>query len=133
MAGITKREQINRKIGLGVQKFNDDTVNKLRQAFAIDATIEEACFYSGISKQCYYDNVKKDKKLLDQLEALRNKPVLKARQTVVNSLDNPDSAKWYLERKRKKEFAQRGELTGADGKDLPLPILNNVFCNSDKI
>ena len=45
--------------------------------------------------------------------------MLKARNTIVKSLDNPKDAQWYAERKAKKEFAPRSEHTGAEGKDLP--------------
>ena len=90
-----------------------DVVNKLEEAFAIDASIEEACFYANISRQSYYNNVKEGSELFDRFQALRNKPVLKARQTVVKSLDDPNHAFKYLERKKKKEFGPSMELEGS--------------------
>jgi len=99
-------------------KFTPETVNKLEQAFAIDASIEEACFYAGITKQCFYLWKKKHIKLFDSFEALRNKPILAARLTIVNNIDTLAGAQWYIERKRKKEFSLRSELTGEDGKPL---------------
>jgi hypothetical protein len=96
-------------------KLTPETVNKLEEAFAIDATVEEACFYAGISRQTYYEWIKDDPKLADRMEAMRNRPVLKARKTVVDALTDPDHAKWYLERKSKKEFSSRTELTGKEG------------------
>ena len=90
-----------------------EVVNKLEEAFAIDASIEEACFYANISRQSYYNNVKEGSELFDRFQALRNKPVLKARQTVVKSLDDPNHAFKYLERKKKKEFGPSMELEGS--------------------
>lgn len=107
------------------QEWNDEIVKKLEEVFALDGTISEACFYAGITRQTYYNHVKEDaeegtpeKELFDRFEALRERPILKARQTIIKGLDQPENAKWYLERKRKTEFANRQELTGKDGKDL---------------
>ena len=53
----------------------------------------------------------------------------------LNNIKRVRSAEWKLERVMKHVFAQRSELTGKDGKDLPVPILeiNNVpRNNSDK-
>lgn len=104
-------------------EFNEDTVKKLEEAFAMDSTVSEACFFANITRQTYYNHVKEDavegskeKELFDRFEALRNNPVLKARQTVMKSLDDPKHAKWYLERKKKDEFSVRieNEHTGED-------------------
>jgi hypothetical protein len=98
--------------------MTEAALNKLEEVFAIGGTDEEACFYADISKQTLYDYQKKHPEYIDRKEQLKERPILKARQTIVKSLDNPDSAKWYLERKRKAEFAHRTEMTGPDGKDL---------------
>lgn len=92
-----------------------EVVAKLEQAFAIDATVEEACSYADISRDAFYDYLKKNPDFSDRIGDLRQKPILKARQTIVKSLDNPTSAQWYLSRKRKNEFAERVEQTGKDG------------------
>jgi hypothetical protein len=91
----------------------------LEEAAALDCTIEEMCFYAGISKPTYYAYLEADHELSARLEALRNEPILAARQTIIKALKtNPQQANWYLERKRKKEFAERKEVTGADGAPL---------------
>jgi hypothetical protein len=100
-----------------------ETVNKLEEVFAIDGTVEEACFYANISRQTYYTWVKNNPELLDRFEALRQKPVLKARQEVMKGLNCYQNAMDYLKRKKKLEFSERIEQTGADGKDLPTPIM----------
>ena len=102
-------------------KLTDDTVNKLKEAFAIDASVEEACFYANISRQTYYNWVKDNKELGEEFDRLRQKPVLKARQEVVKGLNNFDNALKYLERKKKSEFSLRQEVTGANGEPLILP------------
>ncbi|MCK9598074.1 MAG: hypothetical protein M0R37_12095 [Bacteroidales bacterium] len=99
-------------------KLTDEVSLKLEQAAAIDATWEECAFYAGISPACLYNWLESVEGLRERLEALRNKPVLKARQSLVGSLDSPEMALKYLERKRKVEFALRLESTGADGEAL---------------
>jgi len=101
------------------QKKTDMVIKKLEEAAAIDASIDEMCFYAGITPQTYYNWVKEDKELLERLNALRNKPVLKARMRAVQGVDESyTNAMDYLKRKRKTEFSERKEFTGADGKDL---------------
>ena len=99
-------------------KLTEDTIRKLEEAFSIDASVKEACYYADISTDTFYRWIKKYPKLSYKLERLREKPVLKARQTVVKSLDNPDYAFKYLERKKKDEFSPRQELTGKDGESI---------------
>ena len=86
--------------------MSEKVIQKLEQAFSIDCTIREACFYAGIAESTYYENKKKNPKMMEEMERLKNKPILKARQTIVNGLSETDNAKWYLERKRKNEFAR---------------------------
>ena len=113
-------------------KMTPLAVKKLEEAFAMDCSIPEACFYADISKQTLYNWYKKDPTLQEKLDRLRNNPVLKARTAVVNGLKgNPEFSLKYLERKKKLEFSLRQELTGADGKDLPSPILNVQSNNSN--
>lgn len=129
-AELSDTEIIRAEFNIDVQphsKLTGEVVGKLKQAFAIDATVEEACFYAGINKTTYYDWQKKYPKLANELEQLRHTPVLTARQTVINAIKtNPEMALKYLERKRKREFGTRTELTGADGQALPKPILNFI-------
>lgn len=109
-------------------EFTEIVVKKLEEAFSIDASVEEACFYADITRQTYYNNVKEGSELFDRLTSLRNRPVLKARQTVVKALDIPQHAFEYLKRKRKQEFSERQEMTGADGQ----PLMGNILDKLDE-
>lgn len=102
---------------------NLEKKTKLEQAFAIGCTDEEACSYAEISPdQLYYYENNIDKEFRVRKQELKQKPILKAKQTIVKNLDNPEHAKWYLERKKKDEFSQRQEMTGADGEKLQVII-----------
>lgn len=106
--------------------MTENVVNKLEEVFAIGGTDAEACFYANISKQTLYDYQEKHPEFIDRKEALKEKPFLKARQTIVKSLDNPQYAFEYMKRKKKNEFSERQEMTGAEGKDLIISIDQHI-------
>lgn len=87
------------------------TVKKLEEAFAFGASDEEACFYADISKQTLYTYQDKHPEFIDRKEALKQRPILLARQSVVKGLEgDPQLALKFLERKRRREFATRSEM-----------------------
>jgi hypothetical protein len=92
-------------------KMTSEVVTKLEHAFAIDASVEEACSYAEISRNTFYEYLKRNPSFQDRIDDLRQRPVLKARQTIAKSLDDPNHAKWYLERKRRKEYGANIDLT----------------------
>jgi hypothetical protein len=104
-----------------------EILNKLEEAFALGCTDLEACLYADISKTTLYNYQLKHPEFVERKEELKETPILLARKTVINSLQQPQSAQWFLERKKKDEFSTRIENTGRDGKDLiPQPILGNL-------
>jgi predicted DNA-binding protein YlxM (UPF0122 family) len=104
---MTKPKNSKSKAGRP-SEFSEDVVKKLEESFAIDATVEEACFYANISRQTYYNNVKEGTELFDRFKALRERPVLLARQTAVSKItESYQNAMDYLKRKRKDEFSEQ--------------------------
>lgn len=101
-----------------------ETRQKIEEATALDASIEEVCFYADISRESYYQLIKKDKEFSDRLEALRNRPILKARQTVIAKIgESYANAMDYLKRKKKLEFGENIDVTSG-GEKLPQPLVN---------
>lgn len=90
--------------------MTEETLGLLRQAFAVDATIEEACFYAGIHPSTYYGWKKENPEYFEEIERLRLTPILKARQTIVNGLNGFSGATWFIERKRRDEFATMSKV-----------------------
>jgi len=82
-------------------------VHDLISSFKIDATVEEALVYAGITRDQWEYFKKKHPKFYDIKEAIKELPVLKARQAVVSGLTNFDNGLRYLERKRKDEFSTK--------------------------
>ena len=129
MARPTK-EQIkerNKKKRGRPTKLDVGIINKLKEAFAYDCTVEEACFYAEINKTTYYAWLKENPDLSNEFERLRQKPILLARQTVINKMkDDGKLALAYLERKRKNEFSLRTEVANSG------EISININTNADR-
>jgi predicted DNA-binding protein YlxM (UPF0122 family) len=103
-------------------KLNDETVKTIENALALDCSIEEVCLMANITRQTYYNWINSFPELRERFDILRAAPFLKARKTINDSLSNPQYAFEYMKRKKKNEFSERSEVTGADGKELQ-PVL----------
>ena len=90
-------------------KITDITLKKLEDAFSMGCSDVEACLMANISQQTLYNYQKKNPEFVTRKIVLKDSPMLKARKTIVNSLDEPRNAQWYAERKKKKEFSTRTE------------------------
>lgn len=111
--------------------MTQDTVNKLEYAFSIGASAEEATHYAGISRQTFYVWLKEHPEYSDRIEDLRMKPVLKARVTLFNSLNDPHHAKWYLKKKRTEEFGDQVDITSGGNPLKGTTIVFKDFSDED--
>lgn len=99
-----------------------DVLDKLRQAYLWGATDEEASDYAGIARKTLSNYKAQNPDFLHKTEAWKNDPILRAKKRITDDIDtDPNTAKWYLERKKKDEFSTRKELTGNEGK--PISVL----------
>lgn len=117
-----------KKVGRPI-KITEDVVKKLEAIFRNGANIEEACSYAGISKPTYYDKLNRDRDFLTKMQSARYYPTIIAKNVVLKSIKedkNVDSAKWYLERRARKEFSTRSEITGDDGKPLQIQVVEDT-------
>lgn len=96
---------------IGRPRIIDDIVlKKLEEAFALGCTDEEASFYADISPRTLYNYQTENPEFLQRKDQLKQNPILKARQTLVNNLDKAENARWFLERKKKEEFGSHQEV-----------------------
>lgn len=108
-------------------KLTPEMKSKIEEVAALDGSVEEMAYYCDVSRQTIYNWLDEDKELFDRVERLRERPVLKARQTVVKRLDESyQNAVDYLKRKKKHEFGDNATYKI----ELPQPILQNVFDNN---
>lgn len=89
-----------------------DIISKLEEIFALGGSDEEACFYANIGKSTLYNYQKDNEEFVERKEALKETPILKARRTVIKSLEEPNHAFRFLERKRRSEFGPTLDLSG---------------------
>ena len=105
-----------------------EVIGKLEEVFGLGGTDREACFFAGISQQALYDYQTLHPEFTERKEALKENPILKARRTIVESLEQPQHAQWYLSRKANKEFGDRTTLAG----DKDNPLMPNEFSSEEK-
>jgi len=105
-----------------------EIISKLEEVFAIGGTDSEACFYAGIGQSTLYSYQEEHPEFVERKDALKEKPILKARQTVVQSLNDPNHAFRYLSKKRRKEFGESLDLT-TDGEKITIgdPVVAQQF------
>lgn len=106
------------------QSVDDSVLQKLQTAFSLGCSDEEASSFAEIAVSTLYNYQKKNPDFLEWKQLLKEKPILKARNTVVKNLDDPKIALEYLKAKKKNEFGQRMEITGTDGTPLTPPVIN---------
>lgn len=90
-----------------------ERVKKLEEAFMNGLNVTEACSYSGITRQTYYnymDEETGDKDFIDKITYAQNFVSIRAKQIVVEKMINDkdvDLSKWWIERKDP-EFKDKG-------------------------
>lgn len=101
----------------------------------------KACAFIGLKPNTLSNWVKDDEALGMKLQGWENTVNSMVMANIVDAIRREgeleddlrkENSKWWAERKMKDDFSTRQENTGADGKDLPTPILSvtpNVHTN----
>lgn len=105
-------------------KMTEDVLARLRQAFLMGYDDEEACAFAEINPSTLYRYQKDNPEYASEKARWKQNPILKAKATIYGALSEKETAKWYLERKKKSEFAQRNELAGPDGEKLAFKVVH---------
>lgn len=100
----------------------------LVEAFKLDATDEEACSYAGVSESWYYDEMKKKDEFSEQIHRAQRYPFLVAKGSVVGAMETGDNITGlkYLERRQKKLYSPRVEVTGEDGDAVQINLMSEA-------
>ncbi|MFA5729687.1 MAG: hypothetical protein WC938_00445 [Candidatus Paceibacterota bacterium] len=100
-------------------KIDKIILRKLEEVFALGGTDEEACLYADIGKSTLYDYQNENPEFSERKHLLKQRPILLARQEVINGLKgNPELALKYLERRKKDEFGLRHEIVATEEVDI---------------
>ena len=104
--------QIKKKKGKGGRPtvMTKENFQKIEEVAALGGSVEEMASYCDISAQSIYWYLTNTPEYSDKIERLRERPILKARNTAVSALSEIGAAHWYLERKRPKEFSTKVEV-----------------------
>lgn len=115
---VEQPKKLRRKNNSGRKLFDgksEEIVNqKLDQVWAMGGTDAEAAFYAEISLTALNVYLKDKSEVSARRDALKNKPILKARTTIVTALDDPAHAWRFLEHKRADEFGNRPQSPGVE-------------------
>ena len=101
MSRPTDKELWKKHISEAMLKDQPEKISRLKEAFAMDCTIAEACCFAEISLQTYYTWIKKNPELLDEFQEMKNKLPLAARNNIKKGLESGDVplSERYLTRK----------------------------------
>lgn len=82
------------------QKVDYTIMSKLEDALQYGATVSEACYYAGISRDTFYRYFKHEEVFAQKMEAARNKLLTMAKANVANAIMAGDykSSVWLLEK-----------------------------------
>lgn len=101
-----------------------EIIAKLEQAFSMGCSDLEACFYADIGKTTLYNYQNAHPEFVERKERLKERMIFKARTVIADALNKNDenTAKWYLERKKKDEFSTRSENLMGNIDETPFRI-----------
>jgi len=114
-------------------------IESLKPYLELGFSRNKACNLIGLDATTLSKWVQADEALSMKLEGWENSinklALMNIRDAIAKEGEIEDTrketTKWWIERKMKQEFSTRTEQTGADGKELPTPILNYVFSNNE--
>lgn len=107
-------------------KLTDKILSDLKDCFNNDYTVTQACLEVGISQDTYYQWIGKSEEFKALMERHQNDLKIKARKILARKVaeGDEDMAKWFLERRDKKLYSPRTEVTGDEGG--PVQTANTV-------
>lgn len=92
-------------------KITDKCVEKLEEAFKDGANITQACHIAQIDRKTYYARLNIDETFRNKMADAQEYPDVIAKMVIVKAIrsDDVDTAKWWAERRMRKEFSTRQE------------------------
>ena len=98
-------------------KYNDEVVTRLTQALRAGNTRRASCAYSGISEDTFAVWLKDIPEFSDAIKKAEGDAELRNVALIQKAASDGtwQAAAWWLERRRKNDFALRTEHTGAEG------------------
>lgn len=110
----------------------ESILESIRPYLEMGFSRSKACKLTGLDESTLSKWAKADEALSIKLEGWENMLNALAISNIADAIRKEgelnddlrkDNTKWWLERKMKADFSTRQEHSGADGKDLPSPII----------
>lgn len=81
-------------------KVDYKVMSKLEDALQYGATVSEACYYAGISRDTFYRYFRNEEVFAKKMETARNRLLYVAKRNVAHAIMNGDyqSSVWLLEK-----------------------------------
>lgn len=91
---------VNKKAVGRPQKVDYTVMSKLEDALQYGATVSEACYYAGISRDTFYRYFRNEEVFANKMEAARNKLLVVAKRNVATGILNGhiEPSVWLLEK-----------------------------------
>lgn len=90
---------------------------KIEVGFAMGYSQNEVCAFGQVGKETLLEWFKSYPNWAEKCKWLQSNPVLIAKRTMFASLDDPNHARWFLERKCRDEFGLRATITHKVGEE----------------
>ena len=105
-------------------KYNDEVVTRLTQALRAGNTRRASCAYSGISEDTFAVWLKDIPEFSDAIKKAEGDAELRNVALIQKAASDGtwQAAAWWLERRRKNDFALRTEHTGAEGSSVKVIV-----------
>ena len=113
MGRKTKDQKWREAIGRKVTKLNPEVVAKLKEAFAIGANVDQACFYAEIHVATYYRWCEKNPILKEEFARMKSKLPLAAKNNIAVAITTARDiglSKWLVERQEPESYAESIKL-----------------------
>lgn len=104
-----KNQQDYKKVGRPT-KINEEELRKFETAFKMGCNNSEACAYADVPERTFYDYLRDNQDFSHKIDKWKKNPILRAKHTIYQNLEDIKTAQWYLERKCKQEFSTAQEV-----------------------
>jgi hypothetical protein len=111
----------------------EEIIGSLQPYLTLGYDLKNACILAQVTYETVWEWVNKDNALLIRIKAWQNMINAKARQNVAKEINEGDvqESKWWLERRDKKDFSTRTDITSDGERLFPKPILSVPKNDSD--
>jgi hypothetical protein len=112
MGRKTNKQKWREALSRAHTKLSPELVGKLKDAFAIGATVKQACFYAEINESTFYDWCRQNPVLKEEFDKMRNKLPLAAKHNIAAAIHNRDlfHSRWLVERQEPENYGEKVKI-----------------------